>query len=91
MFFDILKIRGIEESSVYQAIYAKGYAAGRAEAARESLLYLGRKEWGEPDERVLSQIMAIDDLDRLHDLIDRVFDASASSWNELLPPAASSV
>jgi hypothetical protein len=91
MFFDILKIRGIEESSVYQAIYAKGYAEGRAEAARESLLREGRKEWGEPDGRVLSQIMAIDDLDRLHDLIDRVFDASASSWDELLPPAASSV
>jgi hypothetical protein len=87
MFFDILKIHGIEESSVYQAIYAKG----RANAARESLLHLGRKEWGEPDERVLSQIMAIDDLDCLHDLIDHVFDASASSWDELLPPAVSSV
>jgi hypothetical protein len=83
----VLRIRGIEESSVYQAIYAKG----RANAARESLLHLGRKEWGEPDERVLSQVVAIDDLERLHDLIDRVFDASASSWVELLPPAASSV
>jgi hypothetical protein len=46
---------------------------------------------GEPDERVLAQVAAIDDLDRLGLLIDRIFDASASSWDELVPPAESSV
>jgi hypothetical protein len=99
MILDILNIPGIEASSVYQSIYAKGYAQGladsrakvRAEVAREVLICLGRKRWGEPDERVLSQIMAIDDRDRLEPLLDRVLDASASSWDELFPPAASSV
>ncbi len=71
--------------------YAEGFAKGRTEAAREILIRHSRREWGEPDERVLSQIMAIDDLEPLHDLIDRVFDESASSWDDLLPPAASSV
>jgi hypothetical protein len=87
----VLQVRGIEESSVYQGIFAKGFAEGRAKARREILLRLGRKRWGEPDERVLGQIMAINDLDRLELLTDRVFDASASSWDELFPPAASSV
>ncbi len=32
MFFDILNIREIEESSVYQGIFAKGEAKGLAEA-----------------------------------------------------------
>jgi predicted transposase YdaD len=99
MILDILNIRGIEASSVYQAIYARGYALGyakgyhrgRVKGRRESLLRLGRKKWGEPDERVLAQIAAIDDLDRLGLLIDRIFDASASSWDELVPPAEASV
>jgi hypothetical protein len=76
MILDILNIRGIEASSVYRAIYAKGFAQGyarcRAEWRREILLRLGRKKWGEPDERVLVQITAIDDLDRLGLLIDRI-------------------
>jgi hypothetical protein len=103
----VLRIRGIEESSVYQAIYAKGfatgyargyakgyargYARGRAEASRETLLRLGGERWGEPGERVIGQIMAIDDLDRLRLLIIRVLDTSASTWDELFAPDDSSV
>jgi hypothetical protein len=87
MILDILNIPGIEASSVYQAIYARG----RVKERRESLLRLGRKKWGEPDERVLAQVAAIDDLDRLGLLIDRIFDALASSWDELVPPDESSV
>jgi hypothetical protein len=43
-----LGIRGIEESSVYQGILAKG----RAEEARMILLSLGQKRLGLPDEDV---------------------------------------
>ena len=58
----VFGIRGIEESSVYQAILAKGEAKGAVEEARNVLLRQGRKKLGEPDERVLSLIAGIGDL-----------------------------
>jgi hypothetical protein len=79
-------IRGIEESSVYQGILRKGEAKGRAEGAvadaRQVLLRLGRRKLGPPGEKVEAEITALGDLDRLHDLIDRILDVS--SWDELL-------
>jgi predicted transposase YdaD len=86
----ILGIHGVEESSVYQDIFAKGRAEGeargeargRAEAARKALLILGRKRLGPPDESVQGRIAAISDLDRLHDLLDRVLEVA--SWEVLL-------
>jgi len=89
----ILGIRGIEESSVYQDIFAKGEAMGeakgRAEEARLAILRLGWKRFGEPDEGVRTTIDAIDDIDHLNSLLDRILDVS--SWDELLtfpgPPA----
>jgi hypothetical protein len=81
MVFDILNILGIEESSVYQGIFAKG----RVEGAREILIFLGRKKLGPPDEQAGAEIAALTDLDRLHDLVDRVLDVA--TWDELLAPA----
>jgi len=86
----ILGIRGIEESSVYQRIFAKGEAKGRAEGeakgraeeARQALLHLGSKRLGQPDERVRTRLDAIDDLDGLNVLLERMLDVS--SWDELL-------
>jgi predicted transposase YdaD len=78
----ILGIRGIEESSVYQGIFAKGRAEGRAEEARDALLRLGGKKLGKPSERVQTRLDAIDDLDRLNALLERILDVS--SWDELL-------
>jgi hypothetical protein len=79
-------IEGLEESSVYQGILrrgrAEGEAAGRVQEARQSLLRQGRKKFGPPDERVEDTVAMISDLDRLHDLADRIFDVS--SWEELL-------
>lgn len=87
-------IRGIEESSVYQGILRKGEARGRAEGeargraegaleeARRILIRHGTKKFGPPDQRADAQIVALDDLDRLHDLVDRVLDVAA--WDELL-------
>ncbi len=74
----VLGIRGIEESSVYQGILAKG----KAEEAREILIRQGRKKWGEPDEQVLTRIAAINDLAQLNLLRERILDAT--SWDELL-------
>jgi predicted transposase YdaD len=82
----ILGIRGIEESSVYQDIFAQGEAqgrvAGRVEEARLAILHLGRKKCGQPDEGVRSTIGAIDDVDQLNSLLVRLMDVS--SWEELL-------
>ena len=74
----ILGIRGIEESSVYQGIIAKG----RAAEGRDILLRLGKKKFGEPRPGVLAKIDAIDDLSRLNTLLEQILDVS--SWDELL-------
>ncbi len=91
----ILGIRGIEESSVYQDIFAKGRAEGEArgraegefEEARRILLRQGRKKLGEPDERVLALVAGLGDLERLNRLLDRILDVA--TWDELLAPADS--
>jgi predicted transposase YdaD len=90
----ILGIRGIEESSVYQDIFAKGKAdglvdgraegliAGRIEEARQAVLQVGRKKLDHPNEEVRKRIAAIDNVDRLNALLERILDVS--SWDELL-------
>jgi predicted transposase YdaD len=108
----VLGIRGIEDSWVYQDIFAKGRAEGeakgraegviegraegeakgraegvvegRAEEARRALLHLGRKRLGQPDEEVRSKIEAINDVDQLNSLLDRILDVAG--WEELLTP-----
>jgi predicted transposase YdaD len=79
-------IRGIEESSVYQGILKKGEDIGRVEGAveeaRKTLLRIGRKKLGPPDEQISGRIAEITELDRLHVLLDRILDVS--SWDELL-------
>jgi hypothetical protein len=74
----ILGIRGIEESSVYQDIYAKG----AMEEDRKILLSLGRDKLGPPDERVEAQVAAMSNQERLHYLLHRVLHVS--TWDELL-------
>jgi hypothetical protein len=99
----ILGIRGIEESSVYQDILAKGRAEGEAkgraegeargraegeiEEARKILLRQGRKKLGEPDERALARVAGLHDPDRLNLLLERILDVA--SWAELLAAADS--
>jgi predicted transposase YdaD len=96
----ILGIRGIEES-VYQDIFAKGEVMGeargeakgrvegRVDEARAAILRLGSKKFGEGDEGIRKKIEAIDDIDQLNFVLDRIFDTS--TWDELLsrpaPPA----
>jgi predicted transposase YdaD len=98
----ILGIRGIEESSVYQDIFAKGEVMGeargeakgrvegrvegRVDEARAAILRLGSKRFGQGDEGVRKKIEAIDDIDQLNFLLDRILDTS--TWDELLAPPA---
>lgn len=95
----ILGIRGIEESSAYQDIFAQGKNAGIAEGeargrvegevgeARKILLGLGVKKFGEPGESARAEIAAIDDLDRLDLLLARILDA-ASREERLATPGS---
>jgi hypothetical protein len=64
----ILGIRGIEESSVYQDIFAKGEAAGLAKVAKrragyvlEILLRIGPRKLGQPSAEVRTKLDAIND------------------------------
>jgi predicted transposase YdaD len=86
----ILGIRGIEESSVYQDIFAKGEtegrtegrAEGRVEEAREAVLTVGRKRLGQPEDGVIRQINAMDEVNQVNSLLVRILDVS--SWDDLL-------
>ena len=57
------RIRGIEESSVYQDILQKGGEGrkGRAEEARKILIRHGTKKFGPPHEQAKAQIAALAD------------------------------
>ena len=79
----ILGIRGIEESSVYQDIFAQGRGQGaamkgamRARLRRRGrrLLRQGRKKLGPPERgNARRGSPRIGDLDRLNDLLDRIW------------------
>ncbi len=96
----VLGIRGIEESWVYQDIFAKdlaegeargeakGEAKGHAEEAMEALLRRGRRKPGPPGAEVEARIAALGDLARLREPLDRVLDVA--SWDELLGPPGQS-
>jgi predicted transposase YdaD len=77
----LTEVIGMEESTTYQYIVQKG----RIEEARKILLRQGRQRFGTPaGKRARTALAAIDDLDRLEALTDRVL--SAESWTELLAP-----
>jgi hypothetical protein len=90
----ILGIRGIEDSWVYQDILAegiakgeamgiaKGEAMGEARGIAETLLRIGRKTLGTPDERISATILAMTDRERLLQLSDRLTEVA--TWDELL-------
>ncbi len=91
-------IHGIEESTIYQGIFRQGETKGRIEGreegraegraegvvehARATLLRQGCKKLGPPGERMAADIAALDHVDRLNDLIDRILDVS--TWDELM-------
>jgi predicted transposase YdaD len=78
----ILGIRGIEESTVYQGIFAEGEAKGRLNDARKLFLVLATDKLGSPGEQVLDEVNSLADIERLHALARRIRDVS--SWEELL-------
>ncbi len=95
---ELLKgVRGMEDSSTYQAIIAKGEAKGEARGrvegeargrvegasteARNLLLRLGRKRFGEPSEDTLQILQNMAELETLERLAERLLEVE--SWAEL--------
>ena len=68
----------LEESSTYQMLLDRG----RIDEARRLVLRRGQKRFGPPGEETRKAIEAINDLDRLERLSDRLL--AVSSWAELL-------
>jgi hypothetical protein len=79
-------VRGMKESSTYQAILAEGEAKGAAKGAvmahKHTLLTLGSQRFGQPDERTRAHLAAMTDVEQLERLIGRLL--IAGSWEELL-------
>ena len=80
-----LGIKGLEESSTYQAILEEGAALGEVREARRLLVELGSDRLGAPDTHSVTAIQNLGDLGRLHSLIRRAH--SATSWQDLLSNA----
>jgi signal transduction histidine kinase len=81
-FADLLfqEVLGMEESTTYQAIVRKS----RLAEARQILLGLGQKQFGPCDEATVRTLNAIEDVQRLEALINRILDVD--SWQALLQP-----
>jgi hypothetical protein len=73
-----------KRSTTYQAILQDGRTEGRVAEARRLLHLLGTKRFGEPDATILARLEAVQDLDRLEALGERIFDFAIRTWNGLL-------
>ncbi|RUL88909.1 RpnC/YadD family protein [Tautonia sociabilis] len=65
-----------------QAGRAEGLQAGRAEGVRQTLIRLGTKRFGPPDEETAAAITAIADVERLQSLCERTLEVNG--WEALL-------
>jgi hypothetical protein len=70
----------MKDSDTYLAILEEGEEA----KAKNVILRQGQKRFGPPDESIAARLSGITDRDRLDRLIDRLFDATATSWQDLL-------
>jgi hypothetical protein len=78
----------MEESVTYQAILRKGAVLGEAQGRRDEVLRIirnsGRKKFGPPAASIETAIASIEDVERLERIIDRLVDATPTSWADLL-------
>ena len=70
----------MRESTTYQAILREGRITGE----QQFLLRLGTKRFGEPDAATVTAIEAIQDIDRLEALGERILNPDLHDWNDLL-------
>ncbi len=72
----------LEDSTGYQWILRKGVTQGQLREASDLVRRLGGKRFGSPSAEAEVRLAAVTDLDRLHRITDRIFDAV--SWDDLL-------
>jgi hypothetical protein len=81
-------VQNMRESTTYQAVLKEGREEGRIEGRvageQRLLLRLGTKRFGEPDAATIAAIEAIQDIDRLDALGERIVDMGIQTWDELL-------
>src|SRR3954447_2237409 len=73
-------IQTMRESTTYQAILREGRITGE----QKLLLRQGTKRFGEPDAMTAAAIEAIQDIDRLEALGERILDTGIRDWDDLL-------
>jgi hypothetical protein len=74
-------VRAMQESDTYLAIVDEGREAD----SKEVILRQGQKRFGPPGEAITARLHAItENVARLHRMIDRLFDNTATSWQDLL-------
>jgi hypothetical protein len=85
-------VQTMRESTTYQAILREGRQEGRQEGVIEGriageqrmLLRQGTKRFGEPNATTVAAIEAIQDIDRLEVLGERILDPDLQNWDGLL-------
>lgn len=81
-------IQAMKESSTYQAILRQGRQEGRQEGSitgeQRMLLRQGTKRFGAPEARVIAEIEAIQDIEQLEVMGERILDPDLRSWEDLL-------
>jgi len=77
-------VQATRESTTYQAILREGRQEGRIAGEQRMLLRMGTKRFGEPDAKVVAAIEAIQDLERLEVMGERILDPDLRDWEDLL-------
>jgi predicted transposase YdaD len=72
----------MKNSTFYQSIVEEGMEKGRVEEAREILLRLGQRRFGEPDVTTAVRLQSETSLDHLNLFLDRLL--AVESWEELM-------
>ena len=72
--------RVMKDSDTHWAIFDEGQEI----EAKSLILRMGQKLLGPPDESITAKLSSITDLARLDHLIDRLFDGTTASWQDLL-------
>jgi hypothetical protein len=94
--FQLLEgVQTMRQSTTYQAILREGWQEGRQEGRQEGkiegeqklLIRQGTKRFGAPDAATLAAIEAIQDIDRLEAIGERILDPNIQDWNDLLQTA----
>jgi predicted transposase YdaD len=79
-------VRGMRESATYQAVLQEGREEGKQMGhmteAQTLLLRIGTKRFGPPTAAVQRSLDAIENVDRLEQLVERVLDVE--TWAELI-------